>query len=69
MRIPIRSGLTIALLVSAGMTWAMVGLSAQGASVIQRGEAIAPVPLNMEGLQSGARPAGQLHCQCTRRLQ
>jgi hypothetical protein len=50
MRIPIRSGLTIALLVSAGMTWAMVALSAQGASVIQRGEAIAPVPLNMEGL-------------------
>jgi hypothetical protein len=50
MRISIRSGLTIALLVGAGITWAMVALSAQGASVIARGEAIAPVPLNMEGL-------------------
>jgi len=35
--------------VSAGVTWAMVALSAQGGSTVQRGEAIAPVPLNMKG--------------------
>ena len=50
MRIRIRSGLTIALLVSAGITWALVAVSAQGASAIQQGAAIAPVPLNLGGL-------------------
>ena len=48
----IKSGLAITSLVVAGMTWAMVAISAQGqgASSIQRGAAIAPVTLDMEGL-------------------
>src|SRR5262245_55600919 len=46
----VKAGLAIAVIVSARITSAMVALSAQGASPIQRGEAIAPVPLNMKGL-------------------
>jgi hypothetical protein len=38
------------LLVGAGITYAVVAITAQGASRIQRGEALAPVPLNMTGL-------------------
>ena len=37
------------ILVGIGVTWAAVALTAQG-STIQRGAAIAPVPLNMKGL-------------------
>jgi hypothetical protein len=52
MRIPIRQSLVIALLVGASITWTMVALRAQGqgVSTIQRGAAIAPVPLNLTGL-------------------
>jgi len=39
-----------AVLVAAGITTAAVVLSAQGASKIQRGADVAPVPLNMNGL-------------------
>ncbi len=52
MRIHIRQSLVIALFVGAGITWTMVALRAQGQGVspIQRGAAIAPVPLNLTGL-------------------
>jgi hypothetical protein len=50
MRIRIRQSLAIALLVGAGITWTMVALRAQGASTIQRGAAVAPVPLDLTGL-------------------
>src|SRR6185436_10951002 len=42
--------LAAAVVVAAGMTTAAVVLSAQGASKIQRGADVAPVPLNMNGL-------------------
>ena len=45
----VRQGLVTALLVSAGLVWAAAALTAQG-SRIQRGAEIAPVPLNMKGL-------------------
>jgi hypothetical protein len=50
MRIRIRQSLVIALLVGAAVTWTMVAIRAQGVSTIQRGEAVAPVPLDMTGL-------------------
>ena len=50
MRINSRSGLTLALMVGAGITLAMVAISAQGASTIQRGAAVAPVQLDLTGL-------------------
>src|SRR4026209_503366 len=48
MRTQMRHGLAIAVLIVAGVTWA-VAVTAQG-SRIQRGEELAPVPLNMTGL-------------------
>jgi hypothetical protein len=45
-----RKFLPTAVLVVAGITFAIVAITAQGASRIQRGEEIAPVPLNMAGL-------------------
>jgi hypothetical protein len=42
--------LVTTVLVSSGIAWAVVALPAQGASRIQRGAQIAPVPLNMKGL-------------------
>ena len=50
MRSHIRQSLIVVLFVGAGLTWAMVAMQAQGASKIQRGAEIAPVPLNMKGL-------------------
>ena len=49
MRIQMRHGLAIAVLIVAGITWAVVAVTAQG-SRIQRGEELAPVPLNLNGL-------------------
>ena len=49
MRRHVKQGLVTALLVSAGLGWAAAALTAQG-SHIQRGAEIAPVPLNMKGL-------------------
>ena len=45
----VRPLLVTAIVVSAGMTLAVVALTAQGSS-IQRGAELAPVPLNMAGL-------------------
>jgi hypothetical protein len=42
--------LATAVLLSVGITWAVVAVVAQGASRIQIGAALAPVPLNMNGL-------------------
>jgi hypothetical protein len=42
--------LLAAVLAGPFVTWAAVTPSAQGVSTIQRGEALAPVPLNMTGL-------------------
>jgi len=50
MRHHIRQSLIIALFVAVGLTWAMVAARAQGVSTIQRGAAIAPVALDMKGL-------------------
>ena len=50
MRTHIRHLLATAVLVSIGITWAIAALSAQGASKIQQGAELAPVPLNMKGL-------------------
>jgi len=49
MRTQMRHGLAIAVLIVAGVTWAVVAVTAQG-SRIQRGEELAPVPLNLNGL-------------------
>ena len=49
MRRHVKQGLGMALLVGAGLVWAATALTAQG-SKIQRGAEIAPVPLNMKGL-------------------
>jgi len=49
MRRHIKQGLGMALVVGAGLVWAATALTAQG-SKIQRGAEIAPVPLNMKGL-------------------
>jgi len=49
MRSHVKQGLVTALFVSAGLVWAAAALTAQG-SRIQRGTEIAPVPLNMKGL-------------------
>ena len=45
-----RSWSTVAVLVGAVITCAAVAIGAQGVSRIQRGEELAPVPLNMHGL-------------------
>ena len=50
MRTHIRRALVTAILVGPGIAWAVVAPSAQGVSNIQRGAAIAPVPLDMTGL-------------------
>jgi hypothetical protein len=50
MRTHIKQALVMAIVVSLGTTWALVALSAQGVSTVQRGAALAPVPLNMTGL-------------------
>jgi hypothetical protein len=50
MRTHMRSLLVTAIVLSPAITWTVVSLSAQGASRIQRGAALAPVPLNMTGL-------------------
>jgi hypothetical protein len=50
MRMSIRQSIVIVLLVGAGLTWAMVAMQAQGQSNIQRGAEIAPVELNLSGL-------------------
>ena len=50
MRTHIRHLLVTAILVSPGIVWTVVALSAQGASRIQRGAEVAPVPLDMTGL-------------------
>ena len=49
MRIQIRHLLATAVLVSAGIVWTVAALVAQG-SRIQQGADLAPVPLNMKGL-------------------
>ena len=50
MRTHIRHLILAALVVSPVLAWTVVTPSAQGASNIQRGAALAPVPLNMAGL-------------------
>jgi len=50
MRIQIRHVMAAAVVVIVGFTLAAVVLPAQGASKIQQGAAVAPVPLNMKGL-------------------
>ena len=50
MRRHITNSLATALIVSAGLAWAGAALTAQGASRIQQGSVIAPVPLDMKGL-------------------
>ncbi len=50
MRTKIGYLLAVAVLVVVGFTTAEVALPAQGASRIQRGAELAPVPLNMQGL-------------------
>ena len=50
MRREFRYVLLVVVLVVVGLTAAEVTLPAQGASRIQRGAEVAPVPLNMEGL-------------------
>src|SRR5262245_56946030 len=50
MQTHMRRTIVMALLVGAGLTWAVVATRAQGVSIIQRGDALAPVPLNMKGL-------------------
>ena len=42
--------LITASLVAMGVAWAMAALTAQGVSIVARGAEIAPVPLNMTGL-------------------
>jgi hypothetical protein len=49
MRTHIRHLLVTVILVSPGISWAVVALSAQGQSNVQLGKALAPVPLNMTG--------------------
>jgi hypothetical protein len=50
MQTHIKHQVAAAVLVSCAITWAVVAISAQGASRIQRGADVAPVPLNMNGL-------------------
>ncbi len=50
MRTHIRYLLALAVLAATGLVGAVVALPAQGASEIKQGAAIAPVPLNMRGL-------------------
>ena len=50
MRAYTRHVLLVAVLVSSFLTWAVVTPLAQGVSTIKRGEVLAPVPLDMTGL-------------------
>ncbi len=50
MRTHTRSLLAIALLVAGGVLLTQIALPAQGGSTVQRGAVVAPVPLNMKGL-------------------
>lgn len=50
MRARYRTAIAVALVAAVGVTWAIGRSEAQGVSRVQRGAAVAPVPLNLEGL-------------------